>query len=55
MACQNVETSLKFRQPPKSVFTVLGHLGGSVGEVSDFGSGHDIVVPEFEPHVKALC
>ena len=27
----------------------MGHLGGSVW-VSDFGSGHDFTVHEFEPH-----
>ena len=32
----------------------MGHLGGSVGEVSDFGSGHDVTVCEFEPRV-GLC
>ena len=26
-----------------------GHLGGSVGYVSDFGSGHDLTVCGFEP------
>ena len=31
-----------------------GHLGGSVSEASDFGSGHDLVVREFEPSV-GLC
>ena len=31
-----------------------GRLGGSVGEASDFGSGHDLVVCEFESHV-GLC
>ena len=29
-------------------------LGGSVGSVSDFGSGHDLAVHEFEPRVR-LC
>ena len=29
-----------------------GHLGGSVGEASDFGSGDDLEVCEFEPHVR---
>ena len=29
-------------------------LAGSVSKVSDFGSGHDLTVPEFEPHV-GLC
>ena len=32
----------------------LGRLGGSVGEASDFGSGHDLAVREFEPRV-GLC
>ena len=32
----------------------LGCLGGSVGEASNFGSGHDLKVREFEPHV-GLC
>ena len=32
----------------------LGHLGGSVSYVSDFGSGRDFKVCEFEPHV-GLC
>ena len=31
-----------------------GHLGGSVGWASDFGSGHDLAVCEFEPRV-GLC
>ena len=31
-----------------------GQLVGSVGEASDFGSGHDLVVHEFEPRV-GLC
>ena len=31
-----------------------GRLGGSVDWVSDFGSGHDLTVPEFEPCV-GLC
>ena len=31
-----------------------GRLGGSVGGASDFGSGHDLTVREFEPHV-GLC
>ena len=31
-----------------------GRLGGSVGYASDFGSGHDLMVHGFEPHVR-LC
>ena len=29
----------------------LGRLGGSVGWAADFGSGHDLAVRKFEPHV----
>ena len=29
----------------------LGHLGGLVDKASDFGSGHDLKVCEFEPKV----
>ena len=32
----------------------MGRLGGSVGEASDFGSGHDLTVREFEPPRRAL-
>ena len=32
----------------------MGHLGGSVGLVSDFSSGHDLTVRGLEPHVR-LC
>ena len=31
-----------------------GRLGGSVGDTTDFGSGHGLTVGEFEPHVR-LC
>ena len=31
-----------------------GHLGGSVGQASDFSSGHDLTVREFEPCIR-LC
>ena len=31
-----------------------GRLGGSVGQASDFGSGHDLVVREFKPRI-GLC
>ena len=30
----------------------MGHLGGSVGWASDFGSGHDPAVLEFEPRIE---
>ena len=29
----------------------LGRLGGSVGWASDFNSGHDLMIYEFEPRV----
>ena len=29
----------------------MGRLGGSVGQASDFSSGHDLEVREFEPRV----
>ena len=32
----------------------LGHPGGSVGEASNFGSGHNLVVPGVEPCFR-LC
>ena len=31
-----------------------GHLGGSVDQASDFGSGHDLTACGFEPHI-GLC
>ena len=35
---------------------LLGHLGGSVGWASNFGSGHNFTVREFEPPIGlALC
>ena len=37
-----------------NVYLFWGHLGGSVGWVSDIGSGHDLTVGEFEPHIR-LC
>ena len=33
---------------------ILGRLGGSVGGASDFSSGHDLTVREFEHHIR-LC
>ena len=33
---------------------VQGHLDGSVGWASDFGSGHDLMVCEFKP-LDGLC
>ena len=38
----------------KKLLGLMGRLGGSVGWASDFGSGHDLMVHEFEPHVR-LC
>ena len=34
--------------------TTLGRLGDSVDEASDFGSGHDFTVREFEPCI-GIC
>ena len=34
--------------------TVWGRMGGSVDYTSDFGSGHDLMVRGFEPHI-GLC
>ena len=31
---------------------IVGHVGGSVGWASDFGSGHDLKVPEFKSHIR---
>ena len=31
-----------------------GPMGGSVSEAANFGSGHDLVVNEFELHIR-LC
>ena len=35
-------------------FSRRGHLGGSVGWASAFGSGHDLLGPGFKPHVGSL-
>ena len=32
----------------------MGQLGGSVGQASDFGSGRNLTVHEFEPRI-GLC
>ena len=34
-----------------SMTPVEGHLGGSVSWASDFSSGHDLMIHEFEPRV----
>ena len=31
---------------------LAGRLGGSIGWASDFGSGHDHMVCEFEPRIR---
>ena len=36
------------------MFVITGHLGGSVGEASNFSSGHDLTVGGFKPQV-GLC
>ena len=46
IACLTVECALKV--------PLQMHLGGSVGYASNFGSGHNLVVHEFEPHI-GLC
>ena len=35
----------------KNCVSILGRLDGSVGSASDFGSGHDLVVHEFESRI----
>ena len=40
-----------FRHSPPPVKKGGAHLNGSVGEASDFDSGQDLVVREFEPRV----
>ena len=42
------------RKGPLKSEAFWGRLGGSVGEASDFGSGHDLTVHRFEPRV-GLC
>ena len=37
--------------PPLQNRHRLGSLGGPVGSMFDFGSGHDLMVHEFEPHM----
>ena len=37
------------------VMYLTGCLGGSVGEASDFGSGHDFMVCGFEPHFRVCA
>ena len=34
------------------MYPVVGRLGGSVGQASDFGSGPDFLVCEFEPRIE---
>ena len=46
-----VPSSLPALQQSPQQVVPWGHLGGSVGRASDFGSGHDLAVREFEPHV----
>ena len=40
-----------YSQPSLRNISSQGCLGGSVSYASDFGSGHDLVAREFEPHV----
>ena len=59
MELVKIQLPLNFRLR-KQIITLLkyvpyqGQLGGSVSEASDFGSGHDLVVCGFKPHVR-LC
>ena len=39
---------------PLKINFILGCLGGSVGGVSNFSSGHDLAVCEFKPRI-GLC
>ena len=43
-------------QPDPSSKSIMlgGRLGGSVGQVSDLGSGHDLTVHGFKAHI-GLC
>ena len=47
-----LELSHCVRVPGFKKKKILGHLGGSVGWVSNFGSGRDLTVCEFEPHIR---
>ena len=57
--CDPLESQVRFllgRRAllPLKVWNLMGCPGGSVGSASDFGSGHDLEVSGFEPHV-GLC
>ena len=50
-------TPAKKRRLPRGLHGIKyleGHLGGSVGEASDFSSDRDLMVHEFEPRIR-LC
>ena len=42
--CQTNSNSMVYTKK-----AIMGHPGGSVSEASNFGSGHDLTVWEFEP------
>ena len=51
----NVATWLNLENViPSQRSQAWGRLGGSVGEASDFGLGHDLTVRGFKPHVR-IC
>ena len=45
---------IEFTKQNKTKQNKKGCLGGSVGYVSDFGSGHDLTTCGFEPHCRAV-
>ena len=52
---QNKKESVRDEHPVSSLGSlrkgIQGRLGGAVGWASDFGSGHDLTLREFEPHI----
>ena len=43
---------LKCWQLAQNASQCWGHLGGLVGSVSNFSSGHDLIVHGFKPHIE---
>ena len=54
LGSQGEESEHKLEQRNCMMKVMLGHPGGSVGQASDFSSGHDLAVREFEPRL-GLC
>ena len=52
--CLYYDSTIPAPHPPQFKMKIMGPLSGSVGWASDFGSGHDLTVCEFEPHI-GLC